>query len=499
MYLYITFKTSKLEIKQQELNIKLILEATPIALLLINHEEKIIYLNRFSENLFLYQKAELKGRYLEAILPEIHRVKSPEFWEEYYRNPTEFRLTEGDELTALTNTGKQFPVEVRLNPIAAGQQVYVLVAVTDISGRIKINEQFRFIVESALHSMILTDSEGTISMVNKQTELLFGYERNELIGRKIEILVPQKMRHQHPAHRSKFYANPKARPMGDGRDLYGVRKDGTEIPLEIGLNPVEKDGERYVLASVIDITVRKTSEEAISNYARQIEEKNKELEEFTNVASHDLREPLNSIISLTDLLLDNKKDQLDEDGVRMLEFISKSSDRMLEMITGLLEYARIGKTKELVLTDLNELLVTVLLDLDATIKANSATVHVDPLPAIPAYAIELRLLFQNLISNAIKYRKPEELPVVRISAQEADHGWKFEVSDNGLGIPQNQKDKIFNLFHRLHARSKIEGTGIGLAHCRKITELHNGRIWVESELGKGSTFCFFIPSGIQKD
>ena len=121
MYLYITFKTSKLEIKQQELNIKLILEATPIALLLINHEEKIIYLNRFSENLFLYQKAELKGRYLEAILPEIHRVKSPEFWEEYYRNPTEFRLTEGDELTALTNTGKQFPVEVRLNPIAAGQ------------------------------------------------------------------------------------------------------------------------------------------------------------------------------------------------------------------------------------------------------------------------------------------------------------------------------------------------------------------------------------------
>ena len=473
------------------------LEATPIALVLINEEEKIIYINSFAENLFFYKKIELKGQALEALLPDIHRVKPPEFWKNYFINPTAFRLGADDDLTAVTKTGRIFPVEVRMNPIDTGEMMYILVAITDISERIKSNEQFRLIVESALNAMILTDSTGKIAMINKQTEVLFGYERNELVGQKIEILVPHRMRQHHPEHRKNFYAHPKARPMGAGRDLYGVRKDGTEIPVEIGLNPIQKDGEQYVLASVIDITERKKSEEAIKKYTRQIEEKNKELEEFTNVASHDLREPLNSIISLTELLMHSKSDQLDEEGKKMLDYISKSSTRMSEMIIGLLEYARMGKSKELTRVNLDELVKTVLIDLESSINSSNSKIYVDTLPEIMAYAMEMRLLFQNLISNAIKYRNPDIAPEIAVSARQVKKGWEFVVTDNGIGIPENQKENIFNLFHRLHARNKYEGTGIGLAHCRKIAELHNGKIWVESEIGKGSSFYFFIPLLLQ--
>lgn len=247
------------------------------------------------------------------------------------------------------------------------------------------------------------------------------------------------------------------------------------------------------MASVIDITGRKKTEEAIKRYTHEIEEKNKELEEFTNVASHDLREPLNSIISLAELLIISKKDQLDEDGKKMLDYISKSSARMSEMITGLLEYARMGKSMNLESTNLNELVNTVLLDLDSSIIGCNAKINVAPLPTINVYPIEIRLLFQNLISNALKYRFQEVSPEIFITARQVKKGWEFSIKDNGIGIPDPQKEKIFNLFHRLHGRNKYDGTGIGLAQCRKIAELHNGRIWVESTLGEGSTFFFFIP------
>lgn len=486
-----------MKIKDRELGFRLIIEASPVALILTNNEGKIIYLNNFAEKMFDYQEKELEGKGVDSLLNDIYTVKPPEFWKKYFTQPTSIRLGEDNSFMAETKTGQKFPAEVQMNPIKTEESIYVLITITNVSDRLKANEQLRLVVESALNAMILTDSSGKILVINKQTELLFGYGRNELIGEKIEILVPQRMKQHHPHHRQKFHDQPKARPMGAGRDLFGVKKDGTEIPVEIGLNPVEKDGEMLVLASVIDITERKKNEEAIRLYARQIEEKNKELEEFTNVASHDLREPLNSIIGFTELLKERNSDQLDEDGNKMLDFIGKSSSRMSDLIIGLLDYARLGNSKELATTDLNKLLLTVLLDLDSSIKASDAEIKAGEMPVLNVFSMEFRLLFQNLISNSLKYRKPDVAPQISISANKVQYGWEFKVSDNGIGIPEDQKEKVFNLFHRLHKRNEFEGTGIGLAHCRKIAELHGGRIWVDSEVGKGSTFYFFIPSGLR--
>ena len=472
------------------------MEALPVAVILANDEGKINYLNVFAENMFGYREPELRGQRVESLLNSAFYNFTPEFWDQFFSQPASATHWGNNECQAQLKNGNKIPVEVQMNPIETVKNKYVLITITNITERVKVTEQLRLVVESTPNAMVLTDAQGKIALVNKQTEMLFGYQRNELIGKNVEILVPERMKQHHPKYRQKFQEHPKARPMGAGRDLFGVKKDGTEIPVEIGLNPVEKDGKRFVLASVIDITERKKNEEAIHSYARQLAEKNKELEEFTNVASHDLREPLNSIISFTELLKQRKSNQLDEEGLKMIDYISMSSARMSELIIGLLDYARLGNSKELRMTDLNELLTTVLLDLDSSIKASDAIINVGNLPILNVFTMEFRLLLQNLISNALKYRKPDVSPKISVSADKVQDGWLFKVSDNGIGIPENQTEKVFNLFHRAHRRSEYEGTGIGLAHCRKIAELHKGRIWVESEQNIGSTFFLHIPSGL---
>lgn len=482
-----------MNVKHKELSFQLMVEASPIALVLVNSFGKIAYINSYAEKLFLYEKSGLIGKDVGILIPERYRNKHPHFMQKYFAHPETRKMGENRELFGVKKNGIEFPVEIGLNPIVTVEGTLVLAAIIDITEREKANEQFRLVVESAPNSMVLVDYSGHIVMVNRQTEVLFGYKRNELVGQKVELLIPARLQKYHPSLREKFYAHPQARPMGAGRDLYGVRKDGKEIPIEIGLNPLEKNESHFVLASIIDITERKKTEEEIRLYTKRIEDKNKELEQFTFIASHDLREPLNSITSLIELLLEDAGGKLDDETLKRLNFISQSSNRMKDLVKGLLDYARLGKNSEFEQVDCNEIVATVVNDLEVLIKNSEAEIKVNKLPVFHALEIEMRMLFQNLISNAIKYKSPNQNPRIEITAKKVKNGWEFAVSDNGIGIPPDQKEKIFIIFQRLHRRDEYEGIGVGLAHCRKIVELHDGKIWVESEPGKGSTFYFFIP------
>ncbi len=482
-----------MDVKHKELSFQLMVEASPIALILVNSFGKIAYVNNFTENLFLYKRNELMGKDVAILIPSRFRSYHPKFMNEFFIHPETRQMGKNRDLYALRKDGKEFPVEIGLNPIVTVDGTLVLATIIDISEREKANEQFRLMVESAPNSIILVDFSGKIVMINKQTENLFGYTREELIGNKMEILVPKRLKAHHPRLRQNFYDVPKARPMGAGRDLFGVRKDGTEVPVEIGLNPIEKDGNRFVLASIIDITERKKNDEEIRLYTKRLEDKNKELEQFTYIASHDLREPLNSINSLIDLVIEEDFEKLDIEVQQRLSFISKSSNRMKDLVKGLLDYARIGKDSEFLQVDFNNIVRYVLNDLELIIEDSNAKIVVRKLPVLEALELEIRLLFQNLITNSIKYRSKERPLEIEIFSKKVKEGWEFSVRDNGIGIPESQREKIFVIFQRLHGRDEYEGIGIGLSHCRKIVELHDGKIWVESELGKGSTFHFFIP------
>jgi light-regulated signal transduction histidine kinase (bacteriophytochrome) len=226
----------------------------------------------------------------------------------------------------------------------------------------------------------------------------------------------------------------------------------------------------------------------------EMESKNKELEQFAYVASHDLQEPLRTISAFVELLQKEYRGRLHGNGDKYLDYLSHASDRMKILIKDLLDYSRIGREKEAMLVECNKLLEEVLADLDKNVKDSGALVKADRLPVLYAYPTELKLLLQNLITNSIKFRQPDRAPEVIIESMEENGHWKFTVSDNGIGIEDMFLDRIFIIFQRLHTRSQYEGSGIGLAHCKKIAELHGGKIWAESEPGKGSRFIFTISN-----
>lgn len=249
-----------------------------------------------------------------------------------------------------------------------------------------------------------------------------------------------------------------------------------------------------------DITAhKKTQEELLRSEANleskneELEQKNKELEQFAYVASHDLQEPLRTTSSFAELLQRQYKGKLDEKADKYLTFINQSSDRMKVLIKDLLDYSRIGRKKALAQIDCNSIMEGVLADLDVAIKETQAEIRFCQLPVFKGYPTELKQLFQNLIINAIKFRKKNEPPVINISAKRKSNHWEFSCNDNGIGINNEHCERIFIIFQRLHTRNEYEGSGIGLAHCKKIVELHGGKIWVNSTIGAGSTFYFTIP------
>jgi two-component system sensor histidine kinase/response regulator len=249
----------------------------------------------------------------------------------------------------------------------------------------------------------------------------------------------------------------------------------------------------YVKAEKARLEAEQANEKA-EQANKDLERKNKEMEQFAYIASHDLQEPLRTTSSFVALLQKQYQGKFDEKADKYFDFISDASDRMKVLIRNLLDYSRIGHKKELELVDCNKMLHSVLADLAIAISETGADIKHDPLPVINGYSTELKQLFQNLITNGIKFRKIETSPEMNISVQKNGDFWQFAFKDNGIGIEAKYNEKIFVIFQRLHTQTEYEGSGIGLSHCKKIVELHNGRIWVQSTHGHGSTFNFTLAA-----
>jgi PAS domain S-box-containing protein len=245
----------------------------------------------------------------------------------------------------------------------------------------------------------------------------------------------------------------------------------------------------FFLPIVQDITELKSAEQALGACRGNV----KEIEQFTYIASHDLQEPLRTLITFSQLLHDEFDNKLEGDGNRYIDFIQQSATRMSSLVSGLLDYTLIGKTCERSLVDMNDVLRIALENLDAIIEESKAVVSWGSLYSLNGYRIELRQLLQQLISNAIKFKRKDHIPEIRISMHKLSHEWLFTVEDNGIGIEEKDREKVFTIFKRVHNRKEIEGTGIGLAHCKKIVELHHGLIWVEPNTSEGSAIKFTIP------
>jgi signal transduction histidine kinase len=244
------------------------------------------------------------------------------------------------------------------------------------------------------------------------------------------------------------------------------------------------------------IQERDVAIEQIKQKSLELEQKNIQLEHFAHIASHDLNEPLRTIHSFVDIIKEDCKQSINHELQTYLDFIQEALDRMRAMIDGLLNYSRIGKLSALESVNINHLLHSLQEDLSYLIRDNRAIINLESLPTLYCSKLEIRHLFQHLITNAIKFQKPNTVPTITISCVEQDQDWLFCVTDNGIGIRKGKQQEIFNIFTKLHRNIEYKGQGIGLSFCKKIVELHQGKIWVESTLNQGCQFCFTISKNL---
>lgn len=357
-----------------------------------------------------------------------------------------------------------------------------------------MDDMFRLAVEACPAAMVLVDGDGVILLVNQECERMFGYGRGRLVGSPVDILVPIAAREGHEARRRAFAGDPSKRRMGAGRDLRATRADGREFPVEIGLTPIAGVG---VLAFVVDISERVEAEASIRRYTARLEQANENLGRFAHVASHDIQEPLRKIAAFADMLKTALAAENDDEANYAAEVMAASARHARRLVQDVLTLAklheaslsrRLIRVEDLVGEVLGELFQAIA-ESGAAIEVAVGDIEVDCDP------IQAERLLANIVSNALKYHKPNAVPSIVLRAERYAGEIRLVVADDGIGFAPRHAAEIFSPFRRLHGRAAHPGTGIGLAIAKTIADLHGWTIEANAAEMRGASFTIGIPEG----
>lgn len=477
-----------------------LLEAAPDGMVVVDGDGEIVLLNTRAEKLFGYRRDELVGQSLTNIIPLGFAERLIADGIRSAEEALAQQIGEGRELVGLRKDKSSFSIEIMLSPLKNSDGILITAAIRDITSRklaeneLRLSEEcFRLLVNNAAgYSIMMLDPEGGIISWNAGAKQMKGYEASEIIGQNLSCFyLPEAIRAGAPMLELQEAAR-------EGRyevEGWRVRKDGSRFFANTILTTLRDDhgGVRGFAKTTRDITERRHTELQLMTTLEELRRSNDELLQFANVASHDLQEPLRMVASYTQLLARRYEGRLDADADEFIMYAVDGCSRMQRLIEDLLTYSRVAaNAKTLSIVSSEDSLREALANLRVTIEESGALVTNDPLPLLMMDGTQLTSVFQNLVGNALKYRGALS-PRVHVSAHRNEvNDWIFSVRDNGLGIDAQYFDRIFILFQRLHGRHAFKGTGIGLAICKKIVERWGGRIWVESELEKGSLFSFSL-------
>ena len=489
--------------RRQEDGLRAMVEMSLNALVLVDESGKILSVNAQTEKMFGYPREQLIGKTVELLVPQRYQRQHVHDRAAFFRNPTMRPMGAGRDLFGRRNDGSEFPVEIGLSPILTVDGPAVLGSIVDITERQRAERRFRSAVESAPNAMVMINCEGKIVLVNLQTERLFGYAREELLEQPVEILVPERFRKPHPAMREAFFASPTVRSMGAGRDLFGRRKDGSEFPVEIGLNPIETGDETLVLSAIVDITARKEAEDRARNQLAELAHvaRLSTVGQMFSELAHEINQPLAAASNYARACVAFARNK--QGGVtpeQMVEWMEKTvaqTTRAVDIVKRLGSFVKKdGGTRSLVnVNRLIEQVVSLSVSALRTPSDDGPSIELELMldegaPNVSADRVQIEQVLLNLVRNAIEAvqnsgRLRRKLTIRTSFDREV---LTVVVSDTGPGIPPENLARLFEPYFT----TKSSGMGLGLSISRSIVEDHGGRLEARSS-AHGADVYFTLP------
>lgn len=471
---------------------RLAFDISPVPMLLASDDGKVVLANARFLDLFEYDSETLIGKSVEELVPPDIRAHHPQLRQAYHRTPVKREMGATRDLNGVTQSGRIIPLELGLEPVSEGEETFALVVAIDIRQRRSHEKRMHLAMDAAASAMVMVDENGVIVFVNRAASRLFGYDESDLLGQRVEMLVPEEFRIAHPVYTNGFMSDSKARSMALGRDLFARRRDGGRFPVEIALTPVDGPTGKLVMSTIVDLSERVAAAEKAERQNKELEALNEELSHFAYSASHDLKAPLSTITGLLNMCIEDLQEGALDEVQANLNRALRVSGRSADKIERILEIARAGRSSvESELIPLEQLIMDIWLDLTGGNSAARLVLDLDAAPSIFAEAATLNVIAENLLSNALRYadaEKPEH--VIRVSSRVAADEALISVADNGVGIPPEFQAKVFMMFERLDS---LSGDGLGLALVKKQIDRLGGKITLESTVGEGSTFSVSLP------
>ena len=500
-------RDSERQIGLSEARFRAVTETASDAVVSSDRSGTIRYFNPGAERIFGYKAEEAVGLPLTLLMPERFHQAHVEGLQRYLNSREAKVIGKTVELVGRHRNGKEFPIDLALASSEVDHDIFFTAIIRDITTRAEAERnlraseaRFRDLLESAPDAVLITDDRGRIQLVNAQAELLFGYRREELIGQKIEMLIPERYRRNHVGYRTGYVGAAQTRPMGAGLELHGRRKDGSEFPVSIGLSPTLTDRGLTVFCDVRDITDQRANETKIQDLNRRLQldnaelaAVNKELEAFSYSVSHDLRAPLRAIDGFSQALIEDAGPLLNNEHHSHLNRVRQAAQRMGLLIDDLIKLARVTRSDvNIDNVDLTAIAQQITTDLQDSTPERQAEFVIAPDLQTKGDPRLLEVALDNLLSNSWKFTAPRSPARIELGKVKVDGKPAFFVRDNGVGFDMSYAGKMFGAFQRFHDAREFSGTGIGLATVQRIIHKHGGRIWAESQPGNGATFFFTL-------